>query len=311
MILLEFHNKIIEDLLIEKFATTEGKFESIEAIIADFDAVTFHIFTPDPNAKNILNISMSIRCWGELKKYGVDDIMQKNYGNYLTDTENGYDVTIQIDLSKPPSDVPKFAREISLLKRNAFAAPFYKAFSDIEAKKPSPLMEIRYRDEEGIYLKPESDRCIVIFSIQFKDADDVVFAKLFLQEFADARKTMTNVPSVLFSQKEPPLELKGAKNLRIDNSQGYVSFVLFMPHMTGGKKEKSIDNIQTFRNYLHYHIKCSKAFMHTRMRNRVKTFLQVLNRAKSEVATEKKTFTGKTFRRADEPEQTPDDDYNI
>lgn len=67
MILLEYHNKIIEDLLLEKFATTEGKFESVETIIADFDAVTFHIFTPDPNAKNILNISMSIKCWAELR----------------------------------------------------------------------------------------------------------------------------------------------------------------------------------------------------------------------------------------------------
>lgn len=311
MILLEYHNKIIEDLLLEKFATTEGKFESVETIIADFDAVTFHIFTPDPNAKNILNISMSIKCWAELRNYGVEDVMKKNYGNYLIETENGYDVTIQIDLSKPPSDVAKFAREIALIKRNAFAAPFYKAFSDIEAKKPGQLMEIRYRDEEGIFIKPESDRCIVIFSIQFKDADDVVFAKVFLQEFADARRTMTNVPSVLFSQKEPPLELKGARNLKVDVSQGYVSFVLFMPHITGGKREKSIDNIQTFRNYLHYHIKCSKAFMHTRMRNRVKSFLQILNRAKSEVSTEKKTFTGKTFRRADEPEQSPEDDYNI
>lgn len=154
--------------------------------------------------------------------------MKKNYGNYLIETENGYDVTIQIDLSKPPSDVAKFAREIALIKRNAFAAPFYKAFSDIEAKKPGQLMEIRYRDEEGIFIKPESDRCIVIFSIQFKDADDVVFAKVFLQEFADARRTMTNVPSVLFSQKEPPLELKGARNLKVDVSQGYVSFGMFI-----------------------------------------------------------------------------------
>jgi actin related protein 2/3 complex subunit 2 len=82
--------------------------------------------------------------------------------------------------------------------------------------------------------------------------------------------------------------------------------------MSGSKKEKTIDNIQTFRNYLHYHIKCSKAYMHTRMRNRVKTFLQVLNRAKTEIGSaEKKTFTGKTFRRADEPEQSQDDDYNI
>lgn len=51
--------------------------------------------------------------------------------------------------------------------------------------------------------------------------------------------------------------------------------------------------------------------MHTRMRNKVRTFLQVLNRAKSEPqSTEKKTITGRTFRRADEPEKD-DEEFNI
>jgi len=197
------------------------------------------------------------------------------------------------------------------MKRHALAAPFYKVFADIEGKRPpAGLIEIRYRDDEAIYLKPEVDRVIVIFAIQFKDADDVVFAKVFLQEYADARRTMSNAPSVLFSQKEPPMELKGVKNLRVAEGQGFVSFVLFGSHIVGTKKEKTIDNIQTFRNYLHYHIKCSKAYMHTRMRNRVKGFLQILNRAKSAPEnTEKKTMTGKTFKRADEP--STEDEYNI
>jgi len=71
MILLEYNNKIIEDTLIEKWTTgggSENKFESVEVIIADFDGVTFHIFTPDANAKNLLNISMSMKVYSELKK---------------------------------------------------------------------------------------------------------------------------------------------------------------------------------------------------------------------------------------------------
>jgi len=67
MILLEYHNKIIEDTLLEKFNTEEGKFESVEIVLADFDGVTFHMAT-DPNTKNILYVSMSIKCWSELKK---------------------------------------------------------------------------------------------------------------------------------------------------------------------------------------------------------------------------------------------------
>jgi len=248
-----------------------------------------------------------------LKKYGVDDVMQKNYGSLLIGTEQGYDVTLEIDLAKPPQDKAKLARSVALLKRNALAAPFYKTFSDIEAKKPGSLVEIRYRDEEAIFIKPESDRCIVIFDVLFRDPDDVVMAKVFLQEYQDARRTMSNAPSVLFSQKEPPLELKGVKNLRVGDAQGFVSFVLFQPHIAPGKREKTIDNIETFRNYLHYHIKCSKAYLHTRMRNRVRTFLQVLNRSKSEVQNvEKKTITGKTFKRADDPQNSSTElDYNI
>jgi len=309
MILLDYHNKIIEDTLLERFAITDGKYESLNITIADFDGVTFNLKTDDNN-KSVVVVSMSMKFYSELKKYGVDDVMKKSYST-LCNPDTGYDVAVSVDTSKQ-ADSAKIAREVSLLKRHALAAPFYKVFADIEGKKPAaPLIEIRYRDDEALYIKPEADRVIVVFSIMFKDADDVVFAKVFLQEYQDVRKVMTNVPSVQFSQKEPPLELKGVKNLRVLDGQGFVTFVLFAPHITGIKKEKSIDNIQTFRNYLHYHIKCSKAFMHTRMRNRVKSFLQVLNRAKSAPETaDKKTITGKTFRRADET-PAPDDEYNI
>lgn len=307
MILLEFHNKIIEDTLLEKFAITDGKYDAVDMTIADFDGVTFRLSTAEGEAKNLFKISMSIKGYADLKKLGADDIMKKVYGSMLTSTENGYDVTVQVDCARP-GDGPKVAHDIALMKRHALAAPFYKVFADIEAKKPAgPLIEIKYRDDETLYLKPEADRVIVIFTVQFKDADDVIFAKVFLNEYQDARKTMNGAPSVLFSQKEPPLELKGVRNLKVQEGQSFVSFVLFGSHITGNKKEKSIDTIQTFRNYLHYHIKCSKAYMHTRMRNKVKQFLQVLNRAKSAPEDkDKRTITGKTFRRADEPEASDD-----
>jgi len=56
--------------------------------------------------------------------------------------------------------------------------------------------------------------------------------------------------------------------------------------------EATISHIQLFRDYLHYHIKCSKAYMHSRMRARVAEFLKVLNRAKMENReVERKTVT--------------------
>jgi actin related protein 2/3 complex subunit 2 len=315
MILLDYHNKIVEDTLLEKFNNPpgpDGKWEYFEMILADFDGVTFHLAT-DQNTKNLLRISVSIKCFAELKKHDVEGLLKQQYPGIIDTPENGYDVTLKVDLASPPADKEKFARNVALLKRNCFAAPFYKVFNDVEAKKaPGGLIELPYRDNEAIYIKPEADRCIVIFAMQFKDPDDVVLAKVFLQEYQDARRTMSNAPSVTYSQKEPPLELKGVKGLKVGDNNGFVSFVLFQPHVTGKKKDSSVDNVMTFRNYLHYHIKCSKAFLHTRMRNRVRSFLQVLNRARSEqgIEKEKKTMSGKSFKRSDDPQQESQE-FNI
>jgi actin related protein 2/3 complex subunit 2 len=70
MILLEYHNKIIEDTILEKFNNPpqgpDAKWESLEMNLADFDGVTFHLFT-DANQKNLLNVSVNIKCFSELK----------------------------------------------------------------------------------------------------------------------------------------------------------------------------------------------------------------------------------------------------
>lgn len=62
------------------------------------------------------------------------------------------------------------------------------------------------------------------------------------------------------------------------------------------KAESSVQALCQFRNYLHYHIKASKTYMHMRMRKRVEDLLHVLNRAKpaQEGAVEKKTWSGKS-----------------
>ena len=87
---------------------------------------------------------------------------------------------------------------ISLLKRNAMAAPFERAFDDFtkmqeEASKYTresapegvreggEVMAIHYREEEAIYIKASHDRVTVIFSTIFREETDRVFGKVFLQ----------------------------------------------------------------------------------------------------------------------------------
>ena len=58
--------------------------------------------------------------------------------------------------------------------------------------------------------------------------------------------------------------------------------VLFPRHTCKAARENTINLIHIFRDYLHYHIKCSKAYIHTRMRAKTSDFLKVLNRARPE-----------------------------
>ena len=229
-------------------------------------------------------------------------------------------------------------RRISLLKRNAMAAPFEQAFDEYaalheEASKytsesaPQGVREgggvraIHYRDEEAIYIKASHDRVTVIFSTVFREETDRVYGKVFLQEFVDARRrAIQNAPQVLF-RNDPPLELEGQPGVKAGRGDvGYVTFgtytamwlkhqcksqltqmstVLFPRHLTPARREEVISHIQTFRDYFHYHIKASKAYIHSRMRRRTADFLQVLRRARPEAeegTKERKTASGRTFK---------------
>jgi actin related protein 2/3 complex subunit 2 len=266
---------------------------SIDQVVSDFDGVTFHISTPTSKTKIL--ISINIKCYKDLVQYGAEQVLHREYADYIVEPETGYDFSVEIDLDNLPAD--QQARDdlisrLSLLKRNAMAAPFEQAFDEYqtlheEASKytsesaPQGILEggkvraIHYREEEAIYVKASHDRVTVIFSTIFREETDRIFGKVFLQEFVDARRrAIQNAPQVLF-RHDPPLELQGQPGLPQGTADvGYVTFVLFPRHLQPARRYEVISHIQTFRDYFHYHIKASKAYIHSRMRRRTADFLQ-------------------------------------
>jgi len=222
---------------------------SIDQTVSDFDGVIFHISTPDTKTKIV--ISIQIRCYKDLVRYGAEDVLNREYGPYVIAPEPGYDFSIQVDLENLPEskeEREELVKKISLLKRNAMAGPFEQAYQEhyqlkAEAAKftteeaPQGVREggevkaIHYREEEAIYVKASHDRVTVIFSTVFREETDRVFGKVFIQEFVDARRrAIQNAPQVLF-RNDPPLELQdvpGVKNTGTGDI-GYVTFgMLFL-----------------------------------------------------------------------------------
>jgi len=310
MILLEFQNRIIVQSLKDRLELlqqskesqgdeeTKIKMEGIAIVVADFDGVTYHLSNPDEKTKTKILVSIGMSFFGDLIPHDVWDVLKREYGSLLQETpESGYNATLLIDLETV--DEATIAK-VGMFRRNCFAGVFEKYFKIQQAggaggEKPAV---INYRKNESIFVSAMKDRVTVVFSVLFQDDDDVVLGKVFLQEFKEGRRANQQAPQVLFSHKEPPQELKdvmgsGAR-LYTGENVGYVTFVLFPRHLEN--KDKTIDLIHTFRDYLHYHIKCSKAYLHSRMRARTMSLLKVLNRAKQDVeGKEKKTVTGKSF----------------
>ncbi|RHZ48129.1 actin-related protein 2/3 complex subunit 2 [Aspergillus thermomutatus] len=324
MLLLDYQNVLIQNLLTERFSgyscplPASGTPVSIDQVVSDFDGVTFHLSTPESKTKIL--ISIHVKCFKELVQYGAQEVLEREYGPYIVTPEPGYDFSVQIDLENLPAEQEardELIMRLALLKRNAMAAPFERAFDEFAklseeasrytsesapqgVKEGGELMAIHYREEEAIYIKASHDRVTVIFSTVFREETDRIFGKVFLQEFVDARRrvvTLQNAPQVLF-RSDPPLELQGVPGLQTagDGKMSYVTFVLFPRHLTPQRRYENISHIQTFRDYFHYHIKASKAYIHTRMRKRTADFLQVLNRARPEnEERERKTASGRIY----------------
>jgi len=312
MILLEANNRIIEDTLTVKIKSAlpnqnkgdqgqssgnaaEQDTRTRSITVADFDGVIYRVSNPD-NDKTKINVSISLKFYKELEKHGSDKVLKREYGNYLVDPDEGFDVTVQIDLNNIPSDWEVLVKKIGLLKRNCFAAVFEKYFDFQEAGEEGQAQAVvHYREDETMYVEAKADRVTVIFSTIFKDADDIILGKVFMQEFKEGRKASATAPQVLFSNKEPPLGLKDT-SARKGEGVGYITFVLFPRHTNRETRDNTIDLIHLFRNYLHYHLKCSKAYIHSRMRAKTSDFLKVLNRAKiDDESTSKKkpSYMGK------------------
>jgi len=102
--------------------------------------------------------------------------------------------------------------------------------------------------------------------------------------------------------QDPPHELKQVKGVDLSQTAahfvGYVSLALSKRVVEGGRLEKAVTLVEGYRAYLTYHVKATKSQLHTRIRTRTASWMQVLSRAIPEkLNAEKKTITGRTFKR--------------
>merc|ERR1712173_215771 len=112
------------------------------------------------------------------------------------------------------------------------------------------------------------------FALQIES--DPILTNMFFTELMDTRKKpdMNGTPSVNFSPNKPAYFPKS-------RHQGpFLTLGLDQTCYQGPREKPSIDLLVNFRPYVSYHLKCNKAHIHERMRNKLSELLKVMNRAR-------------------------------
>mmetsp|Transcript_1875 Transcript_1875/g.8345 ORF Transcript_1875/g.8345 Transcript_1875/m.8345 type:complete len:312 (-) Transcript_1875:98-1033(-) len=303
MVHLSPQNMILEEAIGP--VLKEDRREARELRIADFDDVIYKLFIA-PEAENELSLQMSVPCAEALKAHGGQALLDTAFSGLEVPAEEGFDVAIRVDATALPQDPDELLAKMTGLKTLFQGAPLQAQFEKLRgsgdlmsaAAADGEIVSLDYRKGETMYICNGAGRVTVVFRVDFAEPTDKALARVFLQEFADAPRRVNNSPPCSFGP-DAPGELASLNLPAGEDIAGYVSFTVFPDHVkTDDKLLKAVRQLVGFRGYLMYHIKASKTYLHMRMRSKVASWLQVLNRATMDDETkEKKTSSGKTFTR--------------
>merc|ERR1719513_382437 len=169
-----------------------------------------------------------------------------------------FDFTITTDLSEVDEKAwDETLTQLASVKRNTFACACEKMFNDSLDGKDSEAAEISITKKDKLYIFGKKDRVIFCYALNIQS--DTIITDLFLNEMVDIRKKpdMSACPTVNLAKKAP-------------------------------EENKAIDLMCEFRTHLSYHIKCSKAHIHCRMRSKTEGWKKVMARANIETSGKKR-----------------------
>lgn len=309
-------NLVLRDTLLARLAALAPGSDAPPALavsLTEFDDFSY-LLAADDAATVSLSLGLPVdpsgeRGGGALPEGAAAAVVETYapYGTVAATPAPGYALTLVLDLAQLAAAAGGAAAEAercASLRAVVQGAPLRALLNQLATGAPvsDALVALHHRPGEAFFAtRSDSESVTVVFPMRFADAADVVLARTFLAQFAEARRggALSTAPSCSYGPS-PPDELRRAPAALAQGANGgYVSLVLFKRHVAGGRRvESACWSCCTFYAFVAFHLKCSKAYMHSAMRRRAASLLQVLNRAKPEGPREKKTASGRTFKGA-------------
>jgi len=170
------------------------------------------------------------------------------------------------------------------------------------AGPPPPMLEIRIRDMETLWIVSKPDRVSVIAAVNLDDEADVALGRAFCQEFAETNRTPSHfTPPCSFAEsKDLPADLKSCPPANLPNV-GFLTLTLSDQSVRGISEDRLHSlaiPVMTFRNFFLYQLKNAKSYLHSRMRKRLDGWQRELHgarRAPRKSQEKRRLVSGKEF----------------
>ncbi|MCL7044373.1 hypothetical protein MKW94_021429 [Papaver nudicaule] len=312
MILLQSASRFLLQVLLNRVENLDKGVE-LDCQSVEFDDVRYHIQV-SLRYPQFLVLSMSLpipppeTIFVDGLPFGAIEAIKAAYGalvQILDPPKDGYNLTMRLDLVQLPQDEElqyDLLEKVASVREVVLGAPLRVVLKHLASKRVPPdldrLIALVHRPRESFFLAPEADKVTVVYPMRFNDSIDTVLAISFLEEFVEARRTagLNNAPPCFWSPV-PPQVLEEAPTEALSANSGFVTFVIYPRHVEGRKLDRTVWSLLTFHAYVSYHVKCSEGFMHTRMRRRVESLIQALDRAKPEIEDSKKNAQNRSSKR--------------
>eukprot|EP00771_Trimastix_marina_P003691 gnl/Trimastix_PCT/503.p1 GENE.gnl/Trimastix_PCT/503~~gnl/Trimastix_PCT/503.p1 ORF type:complete len:319 (-),score=71.53 gnl/Trimastix_PCT/503:127-1083(-) len=280
-LLLESQNRALAHTLQKIIQTPTPDFF---AKFADFDGAVHTVSTQDPS---IITVALTLSSLPALLPLGTEEFLREEYGALIESIQRDT-VKLRVNVSDLPCPQDELIEKVASLKCNVISGPIRKVAAACAKNEAVDAIEVPYRSDECFWILPKQGAFSVCYGIRFTEELDLPLARVFMQEFQDAKRHIarSTVPNSSFTTNVPG----GLAPFRVPTDyHGFVEIAVTARHYSTPELAKNLfGQLSLFRGYLHYHIKCTKAYIHQRMRNTFRALYQTLNRARPEAQSAKK-----------------------
>ena len=280
------HHPLIIDTL-TSVLSSKSNVSSFSTRIPDYDGNLYRIWGFSDSIITFTYISEEAKSIGDAGGY---EALEQYFQGYPTKKSTPNSFSIIIDLTQLPEDLKpralaasEIGQKFSLFRTIFLSGPLFKALASVKQGAQFPPQQIAVRKNEKLWVVPGDSRVSFVFQIVYKDFNDASLAKIFLQEFQDSKKQISNAPAITFGNSPPD----SISQFRPSTDGLFLSITILKEQITNALEQAKY--LSGLKQYLSYHIHSSKTYLHMRMRKRTDILHNALKQAVPE-KLEEKTF---------------------